>query len=114
MNEVRSQTIRRGRDAKTGLDTRRLMRAVLLEALVSYQRGLTARSAEHRVEACRIEAWAASTDCDSPFSFENVCSVLGIDPDYIRSRLRRFRRKTHERQAGPRRARRIRRSAYGA
>lgn len=38
------------------------------------------------------EQWFFGEDeVDWPFSFENVCAVLGLNPDYIRRGLRRWR-----------------------
>jgi hypothetical protein len=65
----------------------RLMLAVLEEALVTFQRGLDSPVAERRKRYCEVDKWVSSTDTDWPFSFENICSTLRIDPDYIRSGL---------------------------
>jgi hypothetical protein len=70
---------------------RRLMLAVLNEALQTYATGLTSRSVARRSDACQVESWTASDSTEWPFSFVNVCTVLGVDPDYIRARMRRLR-----------------------
>jgi hypothetical protein len=70
----------------------RLMLAVLEEALVTFQRGLTSARAEQRRLFHEVERWVASDDTDWPFSFENICGSLRIDPDYIRKGLRRLKR----------------------
>jgi hypothetical protein len=41
----------------------------------------------HRVQA---EAWFRSNG-QSPFSFPNVCDVLGLEPDAVRKALQRLR-----------------------
>jgi hypothetical protein len=64
------------------------MLAVLEEALVSFQRGLNSPRAEQRRQFHEVDRWVASEDTDWPFSFENVCGCLRIDPDYIRMGLR--------------------------
>jgi len=69
----------------------RLMLAVLEEALVTFQRGLTSARAEQRRMFHEVERWVASDDMDWPFSFENICGSLRIDPDYIRKGLRRLK-----------------------
>src|SRR5215468_3981998 len=33
------------------------------------------------------EAWIAAVDREWPFSFQNVCEALGIDPDALRAAL---------------------------
>jgi len=69
----------------------RLMLAVLEEALVTFQRGLTSARAEQRRLFHEVERWVASDDTDWPFSFENICGSLRIDADYIRKGLRRLK-----------------------
>ena len=66
----------------------RLMLAVLEEALVTFQRGLNSPKAEQRRQFHEVDRWVACEDTDWPFSFENVCGCLAIDPDYIRMGLR--------------------------
>lgn len=71
----------------------RLMLAVLEEALVTFQRGLDSKCAEHRKHFHEVDRWIRSSDTDWPFAFENICSCLRIDPDYIRAGLRRLKYK---------------------
>ncbi len=80
-----------GTPATSGKVNRRLMLAVLNEALQTYAAGLTSRSATRRCDANKAEAWILSDSADWPFAFVNVCTVLGVDPDYIRGRMRRLR-----------------------
>ena len=70
----------------------RLMLAVLEEALVTFQRGLNSPRAEQRRLFHEVDRWVASHDTDWPFSFENICGCLRIDPDYIRAGLFRLKR----------------------
>ncbi len=69
----------------------RLMLAVLEEALVTFQRGLNAHRAEQRRSFHEVDRWVASRDTDWPFSFENICTTLQIDPDYVRRGLKRLK-----------------------
>ena len=65
---------------------RRLLFAVLLDAVIQLQRRNTAGSAE-------AERWIRNeTDTDSPFSFRNVCEALGIEPGYLARGLLSWRR----------------------
>lgn len=66
----------------------RLMLAVLEEALVTFQRGLNSPVPERRKRFCEVDRWVSERDSDWPFSFENICQTLRIDPDYIRAGLR--------------------------
>lgn len=77
-------------EARTpGLDgERRLMLAVLEDAVIVYQRYALARDPEKQQERKEAGDWIDSVDVTWPFSFENICNVLGIDPEYIRSGLR--------------------------
>jgi hypothetical protein len=73
---------------------RRLMLAVLEDAVSCYHRFALARDERGRHEFAEARAWIESTDRDWPFSYENVCDVLGIDPAYVRDGLnRRVRRR---------------------
>jgi len=69
----------------------RLMLAVLEEALVTFQRGLNSPRAEHRRHFHEVDRWIKSADTDWPFAFENICSCLHIDADYIRAGLKRLK-----------------------
>jgi hypothetical protein len=56
---------------------KRLMFAVLLDAVIHLQR----RNTRAAVEA---EEWIRSTeDDDVPFSFRSICGALGIEPEYL-------------------------------
>jgi len=70
----------------------RLMLAVLEEALVTFQRGLSSPLPERRKRFFEVDRWVRSPDTDWPFSFENICTTLCIDPDYIRAGLCRLKR----------------------
>jgi len=72
----------------------RLMLAVLEEAMVSFQRGLSSPVPERRKRFCEVDRWVCEHDSDWPFSFENICQTLRIDPDYIRAGLRSLKCKS--------------------
>lgn len=65
----------------------RLLLAVLDEALATYLRyaGATDRRARRLFD--EAEEWIFSPAIDWPFSFENICRVLGIEPEYVRRGL---------------------------
>jgi hypothetical protein len=70
---------------------RRLRLAVLEDAIAIFLRhrpGGDARSARLFAET---EAWIASEDAESPFSFLAVCDVLGLEPTGLRRALARCR-----------------------
>lgn len=70
---------------------RRLRLAVLEDAIRYFQR--YAGSTDGREQALYEDAveWLSSRDRTEPYSFENVCDVLGLDADYVRGRLCRWR-----------------------
>ncbi len=74
----------------------RLMLAVLEEALVTFQRGVNSPKAERRRRFYEVDHWVASHDTDWPFSFENICTSLMIDPDYVRAGLQQLKEQAYE------------------
>jgi hypothetical protein len=80
---------RRGRAVE---GERRLMLAVLEDAVDSYRKYALAR--DPREQSCFLEAreWFLSDDRSWLFAFENVCDVLEMNPDYLRSGLDKWRR----------------------
>lgn len=68
---------------------RRLMVAILEDALSCFQRYLRARHRRERQLFWDAEAWLLSDD-QSPFSFEHICGVLELDTAYIRDGLQRW------------------------
>ncbi|MGH8013033.1 MAG: hypothetical protein ACREQ4_11075 [Candidatus Binataceae bacterium] len=70
---------------------RRLMMAVLADAIRCFQTGVSARVHPRRREFVEAEQWLFDAHADGAFSFENVCCALGIGPDYLRRALCRWR-----------------------
>ena len=70
---------------------RRLMLAVLEDAVDCYRRGVLARDPTTRLLFDETRAWIESTDCRATFSFESICDVLDLDADYLRRGLRQWR-----------------------
>jgi Arc/MetJ family transcription regulator len=76
---------------RAGLDGERsLMLAVLRDAVECYQKYALARDPRGRFEFDEAQRWIDSSDRDWPYSFENICDVLDIDPLYLREGLERF------------------------
>jgi len=72
--------------------TQRVMLAVLNDALARFERGVCSAKATERQEFNEVDNWVASDETDWPFTFENVCACLNLDPDYLRNGLRRMKR----------------------
>lgn len=70
---------------------RRLMMAVLEDALATFRRGLERSSCSEIQTFREVDLWFRSQESDSPFSFESICSALRIDPGYVRHGLNRIR-----------------------
>ena len=68
------------------------MLAVLEDAVDSYRKH--AMACDPREQACFLEAkeWFWSDDRSWLFAFENICDVLEMNADYLRSGLDRWRR----------------------
>jgi hypothetical protein len=79
---------------------RRLMVAVLEDALDVYRKRCGSRDRRSEELFRDAESWIFSDDDrDWVFSFENICLVLDINPDYIRRGLVAFKRRSEA--AGP-------------
>ena len=80
---------RRGRAVE---GERRLMLAVLEDAVDSYRKHAVA--CDPKEQACFLEAkeWFYSSDRSWLFAFENICDVLEMNAEYLRSGLDRLRR----------------------
>ena len=70
---------------------RRLRLAVLDNAIRSVQRHMYARDRRGQVLYADAVDWFSSPDRVESFSFENVCEALGLDADYVRIGLCRWR-----------------------
>ena len=70
---------------------RRLLLAVLGDALTVYERHGPARGGEAGRRALEVERWVASEAMETPFAFIRICEALEIDPGPIRQHVRRIR-----------------------
>ena len=68
---------------------RALMLAVLEDAVRCIQEGHHGRRFHARRLAAEAEAWVRSDRTSWPFSFVNICEVLGFDAGAVRGRLLR-------------------------
>lgn len=64
-----------------------LMLAVLEDGIRCFQEHLKNPRVRPRLLARQAEKWIRSSDWDWPFSFNNVCESLSLNPDCLRSRL---------------------------
>ena len=73
---------------------RRLMVAILEDAVEVYRKQAGARDRKRRQLFEDAEAWIESPDRSWIFSYENICDVLGIDATYLRKGLRVWKLRT--------------------
>jgi hypothetical protein len=66
---------------------KRLMLAVLEDAIASYRRSATGSGKGAARELASVSAWFASDDTSWPFAFLNICHVLGFEPDCLQRGL---------------------------
>ena len=64
-----------------------LMLAVLEDAIACYAGRLKAPRENPRILRRQAEFWLSCEDWDSPFSFNNVCEALALDPTALRERI---------------------------
>jgi hypothetical protein len=70
---------------------RRLMLAILEEALLDLRRSANRRTRRMRRLANEVEGWFAANDDGWPCSFLRICHALGLDAAAVRTRLARWR-----------------------
>jgi hypothetical protein len=70
---------------------RRLLIAILTDAIDCYQRNLDARTTRKRRMCREAEEWMQSDDQAWVFSFRNICDALGVDVAAMRERARAWK-----------------------
>ena len=68
---------------------KRLLVAMLLDALSQFEKVRDARRPRDAQAREELKAWFFGEDVSWPFSFENVCAHLGLEPGAIRDQLTR-------------------------
>ncbi len=76
--------------ARVGGPEASLMRAIMEDAVVCFQYQFYISGSRSQRLAREAESWFFSEDTEWPFTFVNICNVLGFNPDYIRQGLRRW------------------------
>lgn len=80
--------------SKTQLEPeKRLMLAVLEDAVQCFQDNVSAQSGKRKKLFQEAEEWILEEGDDWLFSFENVCEALEINPQYVRHGLLRWKEK---------------------
>jgi len=80
---------------KTHLEPeKRLMLAVLEDAIACFQKYLLVRDSKGRDMFRAAEEWILEEDSQWLFAFGNVCEALGFNPDYLRGGLKSWKEAT--------------------
>lgn len=66
---------------------KRLMMAILVDAIRCYHRNFEAVTPHKRREFREAQDWLFKDRNDGPFAFDTVCYVLDTNPDFLRRRL---------------------------
>ena len=66
---------------------RQLLEALLLDAIRTFHLLVHARKPGERQRFAEVEAWITSADTEYVFSFINVCTLLGLDAEAVRTQL---------------------------
>lgn len=79
------------RDDSAMAPVKRLMMAVLEDALRCFQNNADAKSGPRKRLFVEAEQWLCGSGGDGPFSFDTICETLGIEPQFLRAGLRQWR-----------------------
>jgi hypothetical protein len=71
--------------------TKRLLLAVLEDALRCLQNYAEGRNPAHRKAFGEAETWILDRKAQGPFAFETICEALAIQPDHLREGIRQWR-----------------------
>ena len=69
----------------------RLLMAILEDAVHCFQDNVLAETGKSKKLFDDAEEWVLKDRSDWVFSFHNVCELLGIDPEYLRTGLMRWK-----------------------
>jgi hypothetical protein len=76
-----------GRDNRPPSPEKRLLMAVLMDALLEFKEVASSSNPDDHARLSKLRAWFHAKDVKWPFSFVNLCEQLDLDPDSIRARL---------------------------
>lgn len=72
---------------------KKLMLAILEDAVACFQKNIFARDAKGKALQREAEDWIVGKGSHGIFAFDSVCEMLGLDPDYLRQGLAVWKRK---------------------
>jgi hypothetical protein len=77
---------------------KRLMLALLEDAINCYQDNLVSRGSKKKRLFEQTEQWILEANGDWVFSFDSVCETLGLNPEYVRQGLLRWKERNQRGQ----------------
>lgn len=80
---------------------RRLMIAILEDAVEIYRKQIDARDPRNQQLWSEAAEWFGDPDRTWLYSFENICDVLDINADYLRGGLRILKERADTERRGP-------------
>ena len=89
---VPSQYFDRVRSEDSTQPEKRLMLAVMENAIATFQKSIYGATRRQQRLLKETEEWLYSGDTSWPFSFENICASLNIEADYLRSGLTEWKK----------------------
>ena len=94
-----SQFFARLEQQAPALRERRLMLAILQDAVGCFTKHIHARDPKRRSLFEDAEQWLSSDDAGWPFSYANICDVLGMNTEYVREGLFAWRDQARKERA---------------
>ncbi|MGE0823405.1 MAG: hypothetical protein AB7G75_33375 [Candidatus Binatia bacterium] len=88
---VPSQFFDRIRAERSSQPEKRLMLAVMEDAIATFQKSVQGATRRQRRLLRETEEWIGSEDDSWPFSFENICVALDIEAEYLRKGIREWK-----------------------
>lgn len=70
---------------------KRLMLAVLEDAVGTFQKYVTSSTRRGQRLFAEAQEWFEASGTDWPFAFEKICEALGLEPAYLRAGMKRWR-----------------------
>lgn len=78
---------------------KKLMLAILEDAIACYQKYLFARDSKGKLLFEEAEQWVQDREGGSVFAFDSVCESLGLNPEYLRRGLAAWKESALTRRA---------------
>ncbi len=77
---------------------KRLMLAILEDAVNCFRENLSAESGKRKILFNDVEQWIRADGSDWVFSFDHICEALGFTPAYVRQGLLRWQEKNRSKR----------------